>query len=64
MNCENCNNPMEQGIYKCNLNSYDIVDENENVLIVWESHNIDSNNEEIGDSSSVHYCELCHLIVM
>lgn len=64
MNCENCNNEMTQGLYKCNLGSYDIVDNSGNVIINWESHNIDENNVEIGDTSNVHYCQACHIIIM
>lgn len=64
MNCENCNEPLTQGLYKCDLNSYDIVDENGNVLIVWESHSLDSSDSEIGDTSTVQYCETCHLLYM
>lgn len=63
MNCENCNNEMARGIYKCNLTSYDIVDENGNVLINWESHDLDSNDPEIGDFARVHYCQSCHIII-
>jgi len=64
MNCENCNNEMTQGIYKCNSGSYDIVDNNGNIIINWKSHNIDENDVEIGDTSTVHYCQECHIIIM
>jgi hypothetical protein len=64
MNCQNCNKTMIQGIYKCNISSYDIVDNKNNVLIMWESHNIPSDDIEIGDTSQVYYCEDCHLISM
>lgn len=64
MNCENCNNAMTQGTYKCNASSYDIVDVSGNVLEVWESHDIPSGNEELGTTSQVYYCSACHLMVM
>lgn len=59
MNCINCGNTMTLGLYRCNLNSYDIIDENENVILVWKTHNIPSDNVEIGDTSQVYYCEDC-----
>ena len=64
MNCENCNNEMTQGLYKCNPGSYDIIDNSGNVIINWESHNIDENDVEIGDTSTVHYCQECHILIM
>ena len=64
MNCENCNEPLTLGTYKCNLNSYDIVDGNDNVLEIWESHDIFSGDTEIGTTTTVSYCSECHLLYM
>jgi len=64
MNCENCNEPLTSGIYKCNLNSYDIVDTNDNVIQVWESHDIFSGDTEIGSGITVSYCTDCNILVM
>lgn len=64
MNCERCNKLMTDGIYRCDTGSYNIYDTNMTPLYVWKLHDIPSDDEEIGDTSQVYYCEDCHLISM
>jgi hypothetical protein len=64
MNCENCNKLMIDGVYKCDIGSYNIYDTNMTLLHVWESHIIPSDNEEIGTQSNVKYCLDCHILIM
>tara|TARA_R100001377_G_C3124146_1_gene87010 strand:+ start:97 stop:297 length:201 start_codon:yes stop_codon:yes gene_type:complete len=59
MNCPTCLYPLENGTYVCTETDYRILDSNNRVeptLIV--DHNIDSDDEEIGDSQNIKYC-LC-----
>jgi len=63
MNCPECNNTMSSGISKCNIGFYDIVDINDNLLMRWKSHDIDSNNVEIGTSVECEYCQTCNVVI-
>lgn len=64
MNCKRCNKPMTDGIYKCDVGSYNIYDTNMTPLYTWELHDIPSDNEEIGSQSNVKYCLDCHILIM
>ena len=63
MNCPECNNTMSSGISKCNIGFYDIVDIKDNLLMRWKSHDIDSNNAEIGTSVECEYCQTCDVVI-
>jgi len=57
MNCPTCLYPLENGTYVCTETDYRILDSNnrvESTLIV--EHNIDSDDDEIGDSQNIKYC--------
>jgi len=63
MNCPECNNTMSSGISKCNIGFYDIVNIKGNLLMRWKSHDIDSNNTEIGTSVECEYCQTCNVVI-
>tara|TARA_R100001079_G_scaffold93383_1_gene56091 strand:- start:243 stop:437 length:195 start_codon:yes stop_codon:yes gene_type:complete len=56
MNCPNCNIEMIDGTMLCHTNDYRINDSGGNLVIIIQTHDIPSDNEEIGDSYSVKYC--------
>ena len=57
MNCPTCNVTLENGTYVCTSTDYRILNSSgsvESYSIV--EHNIDSDDEEIGDTTNVKYC--------
>lgn len=64
MICNQCNNQMSQGIYKCGTHSYDIWDLNGKPLYTWLLHDLPPNDDEIGSECPVTYCLNCHILFM
>ena len=60
MNCPACSGSMLSGISKCMTNSYDIVDANDNLLMAWKSHDLPTDDVEIGTSVACLYCIACN----
>ena len=57
MNCPTCNSPLENGTYVCTSTDYRILDSDGNVeLMSIVEHNLDSDMEEIGDTTNIKYC--------
>ena len=57
MNCPTCNIELENGTYVCTSTDYRILNSNgivETYSII--EHNIDSDCDEIGDTTNVKYC--------
>jgi len=62
MDCPSCTNSMSSGISKCMTTSYDIVDANDNLLMAWKSHDLPSDDDEIGTSVNCYYCLACGIV--
>ena len=56
MNCISCNKVMMDGKYVCSTNDYRIVDSNDNLVFVVQTHDISSDSDEIDSSGSIKYC--------
>ncbi len=58
MNCENCNQSLLNGIYYCNTNDYRIIDNlnDKNLIFIFKTHDLPSDDIEINDNSIVQYC--------
>ena len=57
MNCPTCNIELESGTYVCTTTDYRIL--NSDGIVEPNSikpHNLDSDDEEIGDSQNIKYC--------
>ena len=54
MSCNCCNCSLINGFYKCDINDYRIVDENDNLVKVILDHELSSDDEEI--EVSVWWC--------
>ena len=54
MNCISCNKVMMDGKYVCSTNDYRIVDNNDNLVFVVQTHDIEG--DEIDSFSEVKYC--------
>jgi hypothetical protein len=54
---------MSSGISKCNIGAYDIVDNNDNLLMSWKTHDIDERDDEIGTTVMCEYCQPCNVVI-
>ena len=54
MNCISCDKVMMDGKYVCSTNDYRIVDNNDNLVFVVQTHDIEG--DEIGSFSEAKYC--------
>lgn len=62
MSCNSCNNTLINAFYKCNINDYRIIDNNDNLVKVVTEHEFNENDEEIGDIEKIKYCTTCNKI--
>ena len=49
-------------LYKCDINDYRIVDENDNLVKVILDHELSSDDEEINFKDKIKYCQTCNKI--
>ena len=56
MNCPTCNNEMSKGIYICTTTDNRVLDSSDNLVFIYKTNEIESNNEEIGNYNDVYYC--------
>lgn len=61
-NTENCNGEMETGLSKCDTGAYNIYDYQSNLKFQWKTHNISSDDDEIGTQVSCLFCQTCNLV--
>ena len=62
MSCNCCNCSLINGFYKCNINDYRIVDENDNLVKIISDHELPSDDEEINFKEKIKYCQTCNKI--
>ena len=62
MSCNCCNCSLINGFYKCDINDYRIVDENDNLVKVILDHELSSDDEEINFKEKIKYCQTCNKI--
>ena len=62
MSCNCCDCLLINGFYKCNINDYRIVDENDNLINIISEHEISENNEEINTKEKIKFCQTCNKI--
>ena len=57
MSCPNCiSGSLSEGKYLCTTEDYRVVDNNDNLIWVVQTHEILSNDEEINSYQDVRYC--------
>ena len=58
MSCPNCNQNLLNGIFYCSTNDYRVIDNlnDKNLIFIIETHEIDSDDEEIGINDNIQYC--------
>tara|TARA_E500000331_G_scaffold333937_1_gene358609 strand:+ start:251 stop:622 length:372 start_codon:yes stop_codon:yes gene_type:complete len=56
MNCPICNNEMSKGIYICTTTDNRVLDSSDNLVFIYKTNEIESNDEEIGIYNDVYYC--------
>ena len=60
MSCNCCNCSLINGFYKCDINDYRIVDENENLVKVILDHELNEDDEEVNIKEKIKYCITCN----
>tara|TARA_Y100001935_G_scaffold71429_2_gene59596 strand:+ start:909 stop:1157 length:249 start_codon:yes stop_codon:yes gene_type:complete len=58
MSCPKCNQTLLSGIYYCDTNDYRVIDtvEDKNLIFIFKTHDLPSDDVEITDNSNVTYC--------
>ena len=58
MSCPNCNHNLLNGVFYCDVNDYRVIDNlnDRNLIFIIETHEIEDDNEEIGDNQNIQYC--------
>ena len=58
MNCPTCNTKLDNGTWVCTETDHRILDSNGNVefFSIREHVELNSNDEEVGDSQNIKYC--------
>ena len=58
MNCINCNNPLQNGVYYCSTNDYSVINNIEEKLLIFifKTHDLEEGDEELEYNESVKYC--------
>ena len=62
MSCNCCNCSLINGFYKCGINDYRIVDENDNLVNVIIEHELSQDDEEVDSKEKIKYCKSCNKI--
>jgi hypothetical protein len=62
MSCNCCNCSLINGFYKCDINDYRIVDENDNLVNVIIEHELSQDDEEVDSKEKIKYCKSCNKI--
>ena len=62
MSCNCCNCSLINGFYKCDINDYRIVDENDNLVKVILEHELNEDDEEINIKEKIKYCKTCNKV--
>ena len=62
MSCNCCNCSLINGFYKCDINDYRIVDENDNLVEIISQHEITEDDEEINTKEKIKYCKTCNKV--
>jgi len=60
INCIDCNKELTNVYYKCTKDDYRYVDENNNLIYIKDTHNLDINNEEVNTEVKDIYCTTCN----
>lgn len=60
MSCNCCNCSLINGFYKCDINDYRIVDENDNLVKVILDHELNEDDEEVNIKEKIKYCITCN----
>jgi len=63
MNCPECNNSMQLAVSKCEIGFYNIVDKTGKLLWQWQSHDLLSNDPEIGSEVDCEHCQACGVVI-
>mgnify|MGYP001170350079 CR=1 FL=1 len=58
MSCTVCNAQLNTGVYYCDTNDYRVIDNitDKNLIFIFKTHDIPSDDVEITDNSNVKYC--------
>ena len=58
MSSPNCNQTLLNGVYYCDTNDYRVIDNitDKNLIFIFKTHDIPSDDVEITDNSNVRYC--------
>ena len=57
MSCPNCiSGSLNEGKSLCTTEDYRVVDNNDNLIWVIQTHDISSNDEEINSNQNINYC--------
>jgi len=63
MDCINCQQTMLTGTSKCEAGAYNIYDSNDVFDFQWKTHDIASDDDEIGTSVACEYCKTCNVVI-
>ena len=57
MNCDSCNEIMNDGKYICTTEDYRILDTNDNLIQIVSTHcGLSEDDEEVNESEYIKYC--------
>ena len=62
MDCINCQQAMLSGTSKCEVGAYNIYDSTNAFDFQWRTHDILSDDEEIGTQVACYYCKDCTIV--
>jgi len=62
MDCTNCQQTMLSGTSKCEVGAYNVYDDNGVFDFEWKTHELPSDDEEIGTEVSCRYCKPCLIV--
>ena len=57
--CEECNCPLRVAKYVCSENDYRVLDESDNLIRIVSQHDMNANDEEVGDFNYIEFCSGC-----
>ena len=62
MDCANCQQAMLSGTSKCEVGAYNIYNDADTFDFQWRTHDILSDDEEIGTQVACYYCKDCNIV--
>ena len=60
INCLDCNGSLINVFYKCTVEDYRYIDENDNLIHIKTTHNLDLEDEEVNTQVKDIYCKACN----